>query len=128
MNIKKDELLLISLQLSSTLTPEELQELARLINPAIGNETQKNQTSTGKKPCKLSENDPQESSNSTYQYYTEKEVAKKLGVCTKQMRKFRKNNEIGYHKIGRQIRYSPEDVREYEMKTRVEAKRKDDPS
>ena len=40
MNIKKDELLLISLQLSSTLTPEELQELARLINPAIGNETQ----------------------------------------------------------------------------------------
>ena len=128
MNIRKNELLLIYQHLNSTLTPEELQELARLLSPARVNEIQKNQTSTGKKPCKLSENDLQENTNSTYQYYTEKEVAKRLGVCTKQMRKFRKNKEIGYHKIGRQIRYSPEDLREYEMKNHVEAKRKDDPA
>ena len=60
-----------------------------------------------------------------YQYITEAEMAKKEKRSVKTLQKLRKKKLIQYHKMGRSIRYSPEDVKQFHNSTFVASKKND---
>lgn len=60
-----------------------------------------------------------------YQYITEKEMAKKVKRSVKTLQNLRKQKLIQYHKIGRSIRYSPEDVKYFHNFTFISSKKND---
>lgn len=117
MNAKENNLLLILGNLSLTLGKKELLDIAALINDTLGNENPDSQTNTSADSSGVTENQYPKNTDFTYEYITEQEMSRRVKLCPKTLCDLRKRKEISYHKMGGQIRYSPEDIKKFHEKT-----------
>lgn len=102
-----------------TITRQQLLELLELGRKPIEYEPPK--LADKKKPPSIQpcDNTGINGTHWKYDYLTEEEVAKKLKCCPKTLRKLRKEKKITYHKMGKFIRYSPDDLKKYHQNTYI---------